>query len=155
MDFLASSGARRRLVKPLSATACTPPTKSANVGFLIKFSNNCPCAVPMSCTPRSAIVLHANASASVPISSTMITSGMWFSTASIMTPMLHGRIGHLHATRPSDGGMRHVAVTADLIARIDDDDALLELIAQHARHLANHGRLPDAGRPRNKTLSRR
>mmetsp|Transcript_36946 Transcript_36946/g.94487 ORF Transcript_36946/g.94487 Transcript_36946/m.94487 type:complete len:280 (+) Transcript_36946:878-1717(+) len=62
-----------------------PPTRSLSVGFLIRFSSSCPCAVLMSITPRSAIVRHASASASVPTSSTMITSGMWFSTASIMT----------------------------------------------------------------------
>ena len=38
----------------------------------------------MSITPLSAIVLAAWASASVPISSTTITSGVWFSTASII-----------------------------------------------------------------------
>mmetsp|Transcript_1304 Transcript_1304/g.3524 ORF Transcript_1304/g.3524 Transcript_1304/m.3524 type:complete len:273 (+) Transcript_1304:702-1520(+) len=67
-----------------SVTDCTPPTRSVSVGFLMRFSRSWPCAVPTSCTPRSAMVLHAMASASVPISSTMITSGMWFSTASIM-----------------------------------------------------------------------
>ena len=38
---------------------------------------------PPTCTPRSAMVRQARASASVPISSTITTSGMWFSTASI------------------------------------------------------------------------
>ena len=37
----------------------------------------------MSVTPLSAMVLQASASASVPISSTITTWGMWFSTASI------------------------------------------------------------------------
>mmetsp|Transcript_45619 Transcript_45619/g.87249 ORF Transcript_45619/g.87249 Transcript_45619/m.87249 type:complete len:305 (+) Transcript_45619:729-1643(+) len=68
-----------------SVTVCTPPTRSDSVGFLMRFSRSCPCAVPTSCTPRSAMVRQASASASVPISSTMITSGMWFSTASIIT----------------------------------------------------------------------
>ena len=36
-------------------------------------------------TPRSAIVLAAFASSSVPISSITMTSGIWFSTASIIT----------------------------------------------------------------------
>mmetsp|Transcript_26830 Transcript_26830/g.86145 ORF Transcript_26830/g.86145 Transcript_26830/m.86145 type:complete len:401 (-) Transcript_26830:30-1232(-) len=65
-------------------TDCTPPTRSLRVGFLMMFSRIWPWAVPMSCTPRSAIVRHASASASVPISSTITISGMWFSTASIM-----------------------------------------------------------------------
>ena len=38
----------------------------------------------INCTPLSAIVRHANASISVPISSTIIISGVWFSTASII-----------------------------------------------------------------------
>ena len=42
-------------------------------------------AVATSITPRSAIVRAAWASSSVPISSITITSGMWFSTASIIT----------------------------------------------------------------------
>ena len=44
-----------------------------------------PWAVAMSCTPRSAMVRAASASAVVPISSITITCGMWFSTASIIT----------------------------------------------------------------------
>ena len=51
----------------------------------MRFSRSWPCAVPMSVTPRSAIVRHAAASSSVPISSTMMISGVWFSTASIIT----------------------------------------------------------------------
>mmetsp|Transcript_11134 Transcript_11134/g.20951 ORF Transcript_11134/g.20951 Transcript_11134/m.20951 type:complete len:326 (-) Transcript_11134:111-1088(-) len=50
----------------------------------MRFSRTWPCAVPTSMTPRSAMVLHAKASASVPISSMMTTCGMWFSTASTM-----------------------------------------------------------------------
>ncbi len=62
-----------------------PPTRSASVGFAIRFSSVLPWAVPTSCTPRSAIVRAACASSSVPISSMTMTSGMWFSTASIIT----------------------------------------------------------------------
>ena len=75
---------RRRASSSPSVTACTPPTTSASVGFSTRFSSVPPCAVAISRTPRSAIVRAAAASASVPISSTTITSGMWFSTASIM-----------------------------------------------------------------------
>jgi hypothetical protein len=42
----------------------------------MRFSSSCPCAVPTSCTPRSAMLRQASASASVPISSTMTTSGL-------------------------------------------------------------------------------
>ena len=45
-----------------------PPTKSDNVGFLIRLSSRRPWAVAMRVTPRSAMVRHASASASVPIS---------------------------------------------------------------------------------------
>ncbi len=62
-----------------------PPTRSARVGFIIRFSRVLPWAVATSCTPRSAIVRAAWASSAVPISSITITSGMWFSTASIIT----------------------------------------------------------------------
>src|SRR3972149_4518292 len=55
------------------------------VGFMIRFSSVLPWAVAMSWTPRSAMVRAAAASRSVPISSMMMTSGMWFSTASIIT----------------------------------------------------------------------
>mmetsp|Transcript_18785 Transcript_18785/g.39140 ORF Transcript_18785/g.39140 Transcript_18785/m.39140 type:complete len:355 (-) Transcript_18785:243-1307(-) len=62
-----------------------PPMRSDSVGFFIRFSITWPCAVPTSMTPRSAMVLQASASASVPISSMITTSGMWFSTASTIT----------------------------------------------------------------------
>mmetsp|Transcript_2730 Transcript_2730/g.5641 ORF Transcript_2730/g.5641 Transcript_2730/m.5641 type:complete len:218 (+) Transcript_2730:266-919(+) len=76
---------RRRASSSPSVTVCTPPTRSDRVGFLMRFSRIWPCAVPISWTPRSAIVRQASASASVPISSTMTICGMWFSTASIIT----------------------------------------------------------------------
>ena len=68
-----------------NVTYWMPPTKSVSVGFFIKFSNTLPCAVPTNWTPLSAIVRAANASNSVPISSIIIISGIWFSTASIIT----------------------------------------------------------------------
>mmetsp|Transcript_43 Transcript_43/g.148 ORF Transcript_43/g.148 Transcript_43/m.148 type:complete len:218 (+) Transcript_43:98-751(+) len=57
----------------LSVTVPIPPMRSARVGFFIRFSMTWPWAVPTSITPLSAIVRHARASASVPISS-MITT---------------------------------------------------------------------------------
>ena len=76
---------RRRASSSPRVTASTPPTRSASNGLSSTFSSVWPWAVATSCTPRSAIVRAARASASVPISSTTTTSGMWFSTASIMT----------------------------------------------------------------------
>ena len=75
---------RRRASSSESVTAWMPPTRSARVGFASRFSSALPWAVAISWTPRSAIVRAASASAWVPISSMTTTSGMWFSTASIM-----------------------------------------------------------------------
>jgi hypothetical protein len=62
-------------------TLCTAwfkhDTQAAEGCTLMRFSSSCPCAVPTSCTPRSAMLRQASASASVPISSTMTTSGLW------------------------------------------------------------------------------
>jgi len=76
---------RRRASSSESVTDSTPPTRSERVGLSSRFSSPLPCAVPINCTPRSAIVRAASASSSRPISSITITSGLWFSTASIMT----------------------------------------------------------------------
>ena len=76
---------RRRASSSDRVTLWMPPMRSDSVGFIIRFSRVLPCAVATSCTPRSAIVRAADASSSVPISSMTMTSGMWFSTASIMT----------------------------------------------------------------------
>ncbi len=46
-----------------------PPMRSERVGFLIRRASSPPCAVATSCTPLWAMLLAANASASVPISS--------------------------------------------------------------------------------------
>ncbi len=76
---------RRRASSSPSVTLWMPPIRSDSVGLSIRLSRLLPCAVPMSCTPRSAIVRAAWASSSVPISSMTMTCGMWFSTASIIT----------------------------------------------------------------------
>jgi hypothetical protein len=41
--------------------------------------------------------------------------------------------------------MGHVAVTADLVTGIDNDDTLVEVVCQDSRHLANDGGLSDTG----------
>ncbi len=76
---------RRRASSSPSVTGWMPPTRSESVGLSMRLSSVLPCAVPTSWTPRSAIVRAASASSSVPISSMTMTSGMWFSTASIIT----------------------------------------------------------------------
>ena len=76
---------RRRASSSPRVTVWMPPIRSDRVGFSIRLSRVLPCAVPTSCTPRSAMVRAAAASSSVPISSMTMTSGMWFSTASIIT----------------------------------------------------------------------
>src|SRR5690606_4712028 len=135
-----------------------------------------PCAVPINCTPRSAIVRAAMASSSRPISSITITSGLWFSTASIITSCWRSgcdtcmrralplagrgtspspphpleatsialRMRHLHASRLADGGMRHIAIAADLVRSVDDDDAAG--FRQNARGFAQHRRFANARR---------
>src|SRR5919197_207417 len=88
---------RRRASSSERVTVWMPPTRSVRVGFSMRFSKVLPCAVAMSCTPRSA-----------------------------------------------DAGMRDVAVASDLVRRVDDNDALPELVREHARDLAQHRRLADA-----------
>ena len=60
--------------------------RSDRVGFIMRLSRVLPWAVATNWTPRSAMVRAAAASRSVPISSMTMTSGIWFSTASIITP---------------------------------------------------------------------
>ena len=59
--------------------------------------------------------------------------------------VLARRVRHLHAPRAADRRVRHVAVAADLVRRVDDHDAPPELLGQHARDLADRRRLADAG----------
>ncbi len=118
--------------------------RSESVGLSMRLSRLLPCAVPMSWTPRSAMVRAASASSSVPISSMTMTSGMWFSTASIITACWRSGRAHLHAPGAADARVRDVAVAGDLVGGVDDDDALVELVGEHAGGLAQHRRLADA-----------
>ena len=95
---------RRRISSSPRVTDWMPPIRSERVGFLIRLASWLPCAVPTSWTPRSAIVLAASASSSVPISSITITSGIWFSTASIITWCCNsGRETCIRRARPIAG----------------------------------------------------
>ena len=51
---------------------------------------------------------------------------------------------HLHAARFADGRVRDIAVARDLVARVDDHDALAHVVGQHAGGLAQHRGLADA-----------
>jgi len=57
--------------------------------------------------------------------------------------VLKGWGRNLHAAGFSNGRVRHIAVTADFVGGIDDDDALG--FGQHTGRLAQHGRFADAG----------
>jgi hypothetical protein len=50
---------------------------------------------------------------------------------------------HLHAPGRADGRMRHVAIAADLVGGVDDHDALIALVGEHARDLAQLRGLAD------------
>mmetsp|Transcript_2519 Transcript_2519/g.5651 ORF Transcript_2519/g.5651 Transcript_2519/m.5651 type:complete len:500 (+) Transcript_2519:372-1871(+) len=58
--------------------------------------------------------------------------------------VLLARVRHLHAARAADGGVRDVAVAADLVGRVDDHHALAQLVRQHPGHLADHRGLAHA-----------
>src|SRR6266508_904703 len=121
-----------------------PPTRSESVGLAIRFSSVLPCAVPTSWTPRSAMVRAAAASSSVPISSMTITSGMWFSTPSIITACCSvGVRTCIRRASPIPGcGM---SPSGDLVAGVDDNHALAQVVGEDARDLAQHGGFADAG----------
>ena len=136
---------RRRASSSPRVTLWIPPIRSDSVGLSIRLSRLLPCAVPISWTPRSAIVRAACASSSVPISSMTMTSGMWFSTASIITSCWSDGRPHLHPPRLADRRVRDVAVAGDLVGRVDHDHALALLVGEHAGGLAEHRRLADAG----------
>jgi len=59
--------------------------------------------------------------------------------------VLFGRSRDLHPPGRPDGRMGDIAVPGDLIGGVDDDDALVHFIGEHARHLPQHGRLAHTG----------
>ena len=58
--------------------------------------------------------------------------------------VLERRRADLHPARLADGRVRDVAVAGDLVAGVDDDDALAHVVGQDAGGLAQHRRLADA-----------
>ena len=144
---------RRRASSSERVTDWMPPIRSASVGLSIKFSSVLPCAVPTSCTPRSAIVRAACASSSVPISSMTITSGMWFSTASIITACCLAGLGTcIRRARPIAGcGMSpSPAISLEVsttTTRLRSDSASTRAVSRSSVVL------PTPGRPRIRMLS--
>ena len=57
------------------------------------------------------------------------------------------RARDLHATGAPDPGVRDVAVAADLVGGVHDDDPPPDLVGQHTGRFAEQGRLADPGRP--------
>src|SRR5690606_22851989 len=61
--------------------------------------------------------------------------------------VLQLRRGDLHASGTANRWVRDIPVTTDLIARVDDYDALPPVVGQHPRHLAQDRRLADTRTP--------
>ena len=76
-----------------------------------------------------------------------MTSGMWFSTASIITACCMLGVDTCMRRALPDSGMGDVAVAGDLVGRVDDDDALVHVVGEHPRDLSQHRRLAHAGSP--------
>ena len=51
---------------------------------------------------------------------------------------------NLHAARAADARVRDVAIPSDLVAGVDDDDALAQVVSQHTGALSQHRRLAHA-----------
>jgi hypothetical protein len=142
---------RRRASSSLRVTVWTPPTRSEG-----RVLDQVLQVIAMGGADELHPALGDGAGgesliASVPISSTMMTSGMWFSTASIITACCSIGPGHLHAPGAADPRMRDVAIAGDLVGGVDDDDPPGEVIGQNPRHLPQLGGLahprpcPEAG----------
>ena len=103
-----------------------------------------PCAVATSWTPRSAIVLAAFASGSLPISSMMMDFRHVILHRLDHHAVLEGGGRHLHAPRASDGGMRDVAVPRDFVRSVHHDDAAERGVRQNAGDFPQHRSLAHA-----------
>jgi hypothetical protein len=58
--------------------------------------------------------------------------------------VLHRGRGHLHAARAADRGMRDIAVAADLIRGVNDNDTLVRVIGEDASDFTQHSGLANA-----------
>ena len=98
------------------------------------------------CTPLCEIVRAAATLSSVPISSTITTSGVWFCTASIRTWCCSSGAGTACAAQ-ARARVRDVAVAAKHGAGVHDDDAAEGRLGEVPGDLADRGRLSHPGAP--------
>ena len=119
---------------------------------MMMFSSSLPCAVAISVTPRSAMVRAAAASRSVPISSMMMTSGMWFSTASIITACCSSGAGTcIRRALPMPG----CGMSPSPAISLEVSTTITRLFSSSAMKRATSRSivvLPTPGRPRSRTL---
>ena len=74
-----------------------------------------------------------------------MTSGMWFSTASIITACCWEGDGTLHPSRAAYARVGYIAVAGDLIGRVHHHDPLAGDVCKDAGDLAQHGSFADPG----------
>ena len=135
---------RRRASSSPRVTLWIPPIRSDSVGLSIRLSRLLPCAVPMSWTPRSAIV---RAACGLELGPDLVDDddlGHVVLDRLDHHLVLERRRAHLHPAGLADGRVRDVAVAGDLVGGVDDDDALAQVVGQDAGGLAQHRRLADA-----------
>ena len=137
---------RRRASSSPSVTLWMPPMRSESVGFSIRFSSVLPWAVPTSCTPRSAMV---RAAPRLQLGADLVDDDDLGHV--VLDRLDHHRVllGRACGTcmrraRPIAGcGMSPSPAIS--LRGVDDDHPLAEVVGQHARRLAQHRRLADAG----------
>ena len=121
-----------------NVTACTSPTRSTKRRVDQQVLQRPPMRRPDQLHPRSAIVLAACASSSVPISSMTMTSGMWFSTASIITRCCSaGRATCMRPARPMPGC--GTSPSPAIYCGVHHHHPLAQLIRRHPRRFPQQG----------------
>ena len=125
-----------------------PPIRSESVGFIIRFSSVLPWAVPISCTPRSAMV---RAASGLQLGADLIDDDHLRHVVLDRLDhdrVLSGRRRHLHPPGAADRRVRDVAVARDLVADVSTMTTRLRRSSASTRAtLAQHRRLADAGPP--------
>ena len=135
---------RRRASSSPRVTLWIPPIRSDRVGLSIRLSRLLPWAVPISWTPRSAMV---RAACGLELGPDLVDDddlGHVVLDRLDHHLVLERRRADLHPAGLADGRVRDVAVAGDLVAGVDDDDALAHVVGQDAGGLAQHRRLADA-----------
>jgi hypothetical protein len=105
-----------------------------------------PCAVPISWTPRSAIVARPAPRARSDLVDDDDLGHVVLDRLDHHL-VLERRRADLHPARLADRRVRDVAVAGDLVAGVDDHHALAHVVGQDAGGLAEHRGLADPGRP--------